>query len=124
MFTFYQNFNARREENELQREAEMTGHDRFCQQRPGAATKRKRRAQSSRRTQSAIEIECAGNSESFANVRSVLLRNEKSASVEEDEPPASSPPADEEKGYFDTIAKILFNRVYAVKTCKEQNEPR
>ena len=128
MFTFYQNFNARREESELQREAEMTGHDRFCQQRPGAATRRKRRnaGAAGRRTQSAIEIDACdrgSGSDGFASVRSVLLRNEKSASVEEDETPE-----DEGKGYYqltskiDSLAKILFNRVYAVKGYKDQNE--
>ena len=131
MFTFYQNFNARREENELQREAEMTGHDRFCQQRPGAAaTRRKRRtgAAANRRTQSAIEIEC--NNDAFASVRSVLLRKEKSASVEEEDPMTAqaATPDEEGKGYYqltskiDSLAKILFNRVYAVKGYKETSE--
>ncbi|XP_008207787.1 slowpoke-binding protein isoform X2 [Nasonia vitripennis] len=129
MFTYYQNLNARREENELQREAESTGHDRFCQSRPGGVTtRRKRRGLTSRRTQSAIEIEC--NNDAFASVRSVLLSKEKSASIEEDEstPAAAAAAAvysDEQlennKGYYqlsskiDSLAKLLFNRVHAVK---------
>lgn len=139
MFTYYQNLNARREENELQREAESTGHDRFCQSRPGVTTRRKRRNQlTSRRTQSAIEIEQCNN-DAFASVRSVLLqRKEKSASIEEDElTPASNAPATpaavddlENKAYYqlsrkiDSLAKILFNRVYAVKAGynKDQND--
>lgn len=133
MFTFYQNINARREEAELAREAELTGHDRFCQMRPGAAaTRRKRRGPANHRTHSAIEIEC--NNDAFASVRSVLLtRKEKSASVEEDEPPSSASllqhqPDDDSAAqessrpsYYhftskiDSLAKILFSRVYAVK---------
>ncbi|XP_014223546.1 slowpoke-binding protein isoform X1 [Trichogramma pretiosum] len=156
MFTFYQNFQARREEAELQREAESTGHDRFCQTRPGATARRKRRANlANRRAHSAIEIEC--NQDAFASVRSVLLRKDnKSASVEDDETvcsignasagsgsaagctaiygngsaaatalQAQQQDAEESKGYYqitskiDSLAKILFNRVYAVKGYKE-----
>ena len=124
-----QKFLARKDEVELQRESESTtGHDRFCQERPGATARRKRRGlANNRRAHSAIEIEC--NQDAFASVRSVLLRKEnKSASVEDEDTQLSGTPEEEPRGYYqitskiDSLAKILFNRVYAVKGYKEPSD--
>ncbi|OXU20770.1 hypothetical protein TSAR_002068, partial [Trichomalopsis sarcophagae] len=83
-------------------------------------------------TQSAIEIEC--NNDAFASVRSVLLSKEKSASIEEDESTPAEVCSDEQlennKGYYqlsskiDSLAKLLFNRVHAVKAGynRDQND--
>ncbi|KAJ8680694.1 hypothetical protein QAD02_016481 [Eretmocerus hayati] len=155
MFTYYQNFNLRREEQEQQREAEVTGHDRFCQERPGqhsrnhtglggVTSRRKRRGINNRRTHSAIEIESdsrgnsggrgTGDDENFASVRSVLLSGEnKSASLDDEDQDDDNCGAggagngdEEERGrYFhltskiDSLARLLFNRLYAVSGCKD-----
>ncbi|XP_058804976.1 slowpoke-binding protein isoform X2 [Phymastichus coffea] len=127
MFTLFNMPRRGMDIEEIPREhQEMTGHDRFCQLRPGAPQRRRRRGVANRRTQSAIEIEC--NNDAFAGVRSVLLRKEKSASIEEDDvltPMTPDTPDEESRGYnqltskIDSLAKILFNRVYAVKGYKD-----
>ncbi|XP_015177663.1 PREDICTED: slowpoke-binding protein isoform X1 [Polistes dominula] len=113
MFNLYQSLN-KKDEGESHRESDVTGHDRFWQERP--RTRRKRRAVN-RRTQSAIELD----SEAMVSARGVLRRG-RSASIEDDE-------SEEEKGYqltnkIDNLAKILFNRVSAARGCRDQNEIR
>ena len=114
MFNLYQNFNKNKDDYEYHRGIEVTGHDRFCKERPGI---RKKRGNAGRRTQSAIELE----SEAIITARGVFQRGP-SASIEEDE-------SEEEKSYpmsnkFDSLAKILFNRVSAARGYREQNEVR
>ncbi|XP_078044584.1 slowpoke binding protein isoform X1 [Augochlora pura] len=106
MFNLYQNLNKRDEDH---KESDVTGHDRFWQERP--RTRRKRRAVN-RRTQSAIELD----SEAMVSARGTLRRG-RSASIEDED-------SDEEKGYqlttkIDNLAKILFSRVSAARGCKE-----
>nr|XP_031848400.1 slowpoke-binding protein isoform X4 [Nomia melanderi] len=108
MFNLYQNLNKRDEDH---KEPDVTGHDRFWQERP--RTRRKRRAVN-RRTQSAIELD----SEAIVSARGTLRRG-RSASIEDEE-------SDEEKGYqltnkIDNLAKILFSRVSAARGCKESD---
>lgn len=112
MFNLYQNLN-KKEEGEGHRGSDVTGHDRFWQERP--RTRRRRRAVN-RRTQSAIELD----SEAIVSARGTLRRG-RSASIEDDD-------SEEEKGYqlsnkIDNLAKILFNRVSAARGCKD-NEVR
>ncbi|XP_012283802.1 slowpoke-binding protein isoform X2 [Orussus abietinus] len=111
MFNLYQNLGKR--DDECPR-SDFTGHDRFCQERPG---NRRRRRPVSRRTQSAIELD----SEAIVTARGVLRRG-RSASIEDDD-------SDEERGYqltnkIDNLAKILFNRVSAARGCRDQNDLR
>lgn len=111
MFNLYQSLN-KKDEGEGHRESDVTGHDRFWQERP--RTRRKRRAVN-RRTQSAIELD----SEAIVSARGVLRRG-RSASIEDEE-------SEEEKGYqltnkIDNLAKILFSRVSAARGCRDQNE--
>ncbi|XP_043521728.1 slowpoke-binding protein isoform X3 [Frieseomelitta varia] len=106
MFNLYQNLNKRDEEH---KEPDVTGHDRFWQERP--RTRRKRRAVN-RRTQSAIELD----SEAIVSARGTLRRG-RSASIEDED-------SDEEKSYqltnkIDNLAKILFSRVSAARGCKD-----
>ncbi|KAK9296830.1 hypothetical protein QLX08_009243 [Tetragonisca angustula] len=106
MFNLYQNLNKRDEEH---KESDVTGHDRFWQERP--RTRRKRRAVN-RRTQSAIELD----SEAIVSARGTLRRG-RSASIEDED-------SDEEKSYqltnkIDNLAKILFSRVSAARGCKD-----
>ncbi|KZC07844.1 Slowpoke-binding protein [Dufourea novaeangliae] len=106
MFNLYQNLNKRDDDH---KESDVTGHDRFWQERP--RTRRKRRAVN-RRTQSAIELD----SEAMVSARGTLRRG-RSASIEDED-------SDDEKGYqltnkIDNLAKILFNRVSAARGCKE-----
>lgn len=106
MFNLYQNLNKRDEEH---KEPDVTGHDRFWQERP--KTRRKRRAVN-RRTQSAIELD----SEAIVSARGTLRRG-RSASIEDED-------SDEEKSYqltnkIDNLAKILFSRVSAARGCKD-----
>lgn len=114
MFNLYQNFSKNKDDYEYRREIEVTGHDRFCQERPGI---RRKRRNAGRRTHSAIEFD----SEAIVTERGVLRRG-RSVSIEEDE-------SEEEKSYplttkIDSLAKILFNRVSAARGCREQNEVR
>lgn len=109
MFNLYQNLNKRQDEGESHRVPDVTGHDRFWQERP--RTRRKRRAVN-RRTQSAIELD----SEAMVSARGALRRG-RSASIEDEE-------SEEEKGYqlsnkIDNLAKILFSRVSAARGCKD-----
>lgn len=113
MFNLYQNFSKNKEDYEYHKETEVTGHDRFCQERPGT---RKKRKNVGRRTQSAIELD----SGAMLTARSVLQRG-RSASIEEDD-------SEEEKSFpltnkIDSLAKILFNRVSSARGCRE-NEVR
>ncbi|KAK1119413.1 hypothetical protein K0M31_013244 [Melipona bicolor] len=108
MFNLYQNLNKRDEEH---KESDVTGHDRFWQERP--RTRRKRRAVN-RRTQSAIELD----SEAIVSARGTLRRG-RSASIEDED-------SDEEKSYqltnkIDNLAKILFSRVSAARGCKDSD---
>ncbi|XP_076232078.1 slowpoke binding protein isoform X4 [Calliopsis andreniformis] len=108
MFNLYQNLNKRDEDH---KEPDVTGHDRFWQERP--RTRRKRRA-INRRTQSAIELD----SEAIVSARGTLRRG-RSASIEDED-------SDEDKGYqltnkIDNLAKILFSRVSAARACKESD---
>nr|XP_034194373.1 slowpoke-binding protein isoform X3 [Osmia lignaria] len=108
MFNLYQNLNKRDDDH---KESDVTGHDRFWQERP--KTRRKRRAVN-RRTQSAIELD----SEAIVSARGALRRG-RSASIEDED-------SDEEKSYqltnkIDNLAKILFNRVSAARGCKESD---
>ncbi|XP_076675002.1 slowpoke binding protein isoform X4 [Andrena cerasifolii] len=108
MFNLYQNLNRRDEDH---KDPDVTGHDRFWQERP--RTRRKRRAVN-RRTQSAIELD----SEAIVSARGALRRG-RSASIEDEE-------SDEEKGYqltnkIDNLAKILFSRVSAARGYKESD---
>ncbi|KAG7197781.1 hypothetical protein KM043_001597 [Ampulex compressa] len=111
MFNLYQNLN-KREEGESHREpGNVTGHDRFWQERPRA--RRKRRAVN-RRTQSAIELD----SDAILSARDTLRRG-RSASIEDND-------SDEDRGYqlsnkIDNLAKILFNRVSAARGCKDSD---
>ncbi|XP_066585215.1 slowpoke-binding protein [Prorops nasuta] len=112
MFSLYQSLN--RKDDSDRRDDELTGHDRFCQERP--RTRKKRRAVN-RRTQSAIELD----SEAIVSARSILRRG-RSASIEDDD-------SEEEKRYqltnkIDNLAKVLFNRLSAARGCKDQNEIR
>ncbi|XP_033229141.1 slowpoke-binding protein isoform X1 [Belonocnema kinseyi] len=114
MFNLYQNFSKNKDDCEYRKEIEVTGHDRFCQERPGL---RRKRRNAGRRTHSAIEFD----SEAIVTERGVLRRG-RSVSIEEDE-------SEEEKSYplttkIDSLAKILFNRVSAARGCREQNEVR
>lgn len=105
----------RREDGDNRRDGFLTGHDRFCQERP--KTRRKRRPPT-RRVQSAIELD----TEAMLSARAGALdRRGRSASIDDDE-------SEEEKGYqlttkIDSLAKILFNRVTAARN-REQNEMR
>ncbi|XP_048270582.1 slowpoke-binding protein isoform X3 [Bombus terrestris] len=108
MFNLYQNLNKKDEDH---KESEVTGHDRFWQERP--RTRRKRRAVN-RRTQSAIEFD----SETIVSARGTLRRG-RSASIEDED-------SDEEKSYqltnkIDNLAKILFSRVSAARGCKDSD---
>lgn len=108
MFNLYQNLNKRDDDH---KESDVTGHDRFWQERP--KTRRKRRA-INRRTQSAIELD----SEAIVSARSTLRRG-RSASIEDED-------SDEEKNYqltnkIDNLAKILFSRVSAARSCKDSD---
>ncbi|XP_012152256.1 slowpoke binding protein isoform X2 [Megachile rotundata] len=108
MFNLYQNLNKRDDDH---KESDVTGHDRFWQERP--KTRRKRRAVN-RRTQSAIELD----SEAIVSARGTLRRG-RSASIEDED-------SDEEKSYqltnkIDNLAKILFSRVSAARGCKESD---
>ncbi|XP_061929199.1 slowpoke-binding protein isoform X3 [Apis cerana] len=108
MFNLYQNLNKRDDDH---KESDVTGHDRFWQERP--KTRRKRRA-INRRTQSAIELD----SEAIISARSTLRRR-RSASIEDED-------SDEEKSYqltnkIDNLAKILFNRVSAARSYKDSD---
>ncbi|OAD57026.1 Slowpoke-binding protein [Eufriesea mexicana] len=108
MFNLYQNLNKRDEDH---KESDVTGHDRFWQERP--RTRRKRRAVN-RRTQSAIELD----SEAIVSARGTLRRG-RSASIEDED-------SDEEKSYqltnkIDNLAKILFSRVSAARGCKDSD---
>ncbi|XP_015596851.1 slowpoke-binding protein isoform X2 [Cephus cinctus] len=114
MFNLYQNMN-RKDETESNRQSVVTGHDRFCQERP--KNRRKRRSVN-RRTQSAIELD----SDAMITARDVLRRG-RSASIEDEES------EEERSGYqlsnkIDNLAKILFNRVSAARGCREQHEMR
>ncbi|XP_043274516.1 slowpoke-binding protein isoform X2 [Venturia canescens] len=114
MFNLYQNMNKKGDEGDGgRRESDVTGHDRFCQDRP--RSRRKRRT-FSRRTQSAIELD----SEAMTTARAILRRG-RSASIEDEE-------SEDDKGSqltnkIDSLAKILFNRVSVAKACRE-NETR
>lgn len=108
MFNLYQNLNKRDDDH---KESDVTGHDRFWQERP--KTRRKRRA-INRRTQSAIELD----SEAIVSARSTLRRR-RSASIKDED-------SDEEKSYqltnkIDNLAKILFNRVSAARSYKDSD---
>ncbi|CAL7948049.1 unnamed protein product [Xylocopa violacea] len=108
MFNLYQNLNKKDEDH---KEPDVTGHDRFWQERP--RTRRKRRVVN-RRTQSAIELD----SEAIVSARGTLRRG-RSASIEDED-------SDEEKSYqltnkIDNLAKILFSRVSAARGCKESD---
>ncbi|CAK9821723.1 Slowpoke-binding protein [Anthophora retusa] len=109
MFNLYQNLNKKDEDH---KEPDVTGHDRFWQERP--RTRRKRRAVN-RRTQSAIELD----SEAIVSARGTLRRG-RSASIEDED-------SDEEKSSYqltnkiDNLAKILFSRVSAARGCKESD---
>lgn len=108
MFNLYQNLNKKDEDH---KESDVTGHDRFWQERP--RTRRKRRAVN-RRTQSAIEFD----SEAIVSARGTLRRG-RSASIEDED-------SDEEKSYqltnkIDNLAKILFSRVSAARGCKDSD---
>ncbi|XP_017789383.1 PREDICTED: LOW QUALITY PROTEIN: slowpoke-binding protein [Habropoda laboriosa] len=109
MFNLYQNLNKRDEDH---KEPDVTGHDRFWQERP--RTRRKRRAVN-RRTQSAIELD----SEAIVSARGTLRRG-RSTSIEDED-------SDEEKSSYqltnkiDNLAKILFSRVSAARGCKESD---
>ncbi|XP_006611915.1 slowpoke-binding protein isoform X4 [Apis dorsata] len=111
MFNLYQNLNKRDDDH---KESDVTGHDRFWQERP--KTRRKRRA-INRRTQSAIELD----SEAIVSARSTFstFRRGRSANIEDED-------SDEEKSYqftnkIDNLAKILFSRVSAARSCKDSD---
>lgn len=111
MFNLYQNLNKRDDDH---KESDVTGHDRFWQERP--KTRRKRRA-INRRTQSAIELD----SEAIVSARSTFstFRRGRSANIEDED-------SDEEKSYqftnkIDNLAKILFSRVSAARNCKDSD---
>lgn len=114
MFNLYQNMNKKGDEGEgARRGSDVTGHDRFCQEKP--RSRRKRRT-FSRRTQSAIELD----TEAMTTARAILRRG-RSASIEDEE-------SEDDKGSqltnkIDSLAKILFNRVSVAKACRE-NETR
>ncbi|XP_048505448.1 slowpoke-binding protein isoform X3 [Athalia rosae] len=118
MFNLYQNMNRRSaDDTESRKEPDLTGHDRFCQERP--KTRRKRRPVT-RRAQSAIELD----TEAMISARGTTFRRGRSASIELDVAEES----EEERGYqitnkIDNLAKILFNRVTAARN-REQNEIR
>lgn len=112
MFNFYKNFNLKRE-------------DEAANPHQSSESRRKKRTLTNRRTQSAIEIDSNQGNDTFASVRSVLLRKEKSENCTDDEPNIETA----DGGYlqwtskFDSLAKLFFNRIHTTKGQKEGQEP-
>ncbi|XP_015122495.1 slowpoke-binding protein isoform X2 [Diachasma alloeum] len=118
MFNLYTTLNKKDEENGTRRrESDVTGHDRFYQERPRS---RRKRRPSNRRTKSAIELDTNAILTAQAN----HARRNRSASIEGGESSSSSI---EDRFQLtmkiDSLAKLLFNRVSAAKAYRD-NEIR
>ncbi|XP_034948183.1 slowpoke-binding protein isoform X2 [Chelonus insularis] len=111
MFSIYQQLNKKDEGDGVRRRAsDVTGHDRFYQERPRP---RRKKRPVSRRSKSAIELD----TNAMINARN-YVRNNRSASIESN---ASSSTEDrfQLSNKIDNLAKILFNRVSAARASRE-----
>ncbi|KOB73352.1 Slowpoke binding protein [Operophtera brumata] len=108
MFNLYQHMKAAGGEgNEPSKEAETTGHDRFCQDRPRSSYRKKKRRGACRRAQSAAELNpesiAAANKRNAFRIRSVSTDREES-----EEESSEKAPLVAQK--IDSLAKLLFNK--------------
>ncbi|XP_011309327.1 slowpoke-binding protein isoform X3 [Fopius arisanus] len=114
MFNLYTTLNKKDDENGIRRrESDVTGHDRFYQERPRS---RRKRRPSNRRTKSAIELDTNAMLTAQAN----HARRNRSASIEGGESSSSSI---EDRFQLtmkiDNLARVLFNRVTAAKAYRD-----
>lgn len=113
MFNLYQTLNKRDDaESPRRRVSDVTGHDRFYQERPRS---RRKRRPISRRTRSATEFD----SDAMVTARCTndAARRNRSASIE-------SSGVNSDDGFaltnkIDSLAKILFNRVSVAKAYRD-----
>ncbi|KAK0098879.1 hypothetical protein PV326_000814 [Microctonus aethiopoides] len=125
MFNMYQTLNRREDDNGdyssgSRRNSEVTGHDRYYQERPRPRRKKRR---ASHRSNSAIEFD----TDAMIYARNAYARKKRSASIESTVNSSNNSNNGDERYQFtnklDSLTKLLFNRMSVAKTNRE-NEIR